>query len=153
MRQSLSENPTFRTTAPRNTKAAGAVLAAVALSVLLAVAALVDQLGVHSLIDHARAMYAPYGKDPGTGLLYGLVYTVAVVDALLWLAALRATRARGARGPVTAWIVVAVTAALALTLFAVSEYGTAIFPPLWGILAALPAVAGIVAALGMRRRA
>ncbi len=155
MRQSLSESSTRRTgEAPRNTRAAaGAVKAAVALSILLAIVALIDQLGVHSLSDHAQAMYAPYGKDPGAGLLYGLLYTVAVVDALLWLAALRATRSRGARGPVTTWIVVAVTAALALMLFTVSEYGSAIFPPLWGILAALPAVAGVIAALRMRRRA
>ncbi|MGW0231544.1 hypothetical protein ACWDWO_24825 [Actinopolymorpha singaporensis] len=89
----------------------------------------------------------------GAGLTYGLIYTVAILDAVLWLATLRATRARGVRGPVTAWIVVAVTATLALTLLGASEYGTAIFPPLWGILAALPAVAGIIAVLRMRRRA
>ncbi|SDR88945.1 hypothetical protein [Actinopolymorpha singaporensis] len=90
----------------------------------------------------------------GAVLTYGLIYyTVAILDALLWLATLRATRARGVRGPVTAWIVVAVTATLALTLLGASEYGTAIFPPLWGILAALPAVAGIIAVLRMRRRA
>jgi hypothetical protein len=154
MGQSLSQSFTRRTgeTARNSRAAAGAVKAAVALSVLLAAVALIDQLGVHSLSDHARTMYAPYGKDPGAGLLYGLLYTVAVIDVLLWLAALRATRSRGLLAPVTAWIVVVVTAALALTLFTVSEYGTAIFSPLWGILAALPAVAGIVAALRMRRR-
>jgi hypothetical protein len=43
---------------------------------------------------------------------------------------------------VLAVVVTAVTAALALLLFGASEYGTQIFPPLWGILAILPAVAG-----------
>ena len=45
-----------------------------------------------------------------------------------------------------------ITAALALLLFVVSEYGTQIFPPLWGILAILPAVAGALAGVMLRRR-
>ncbi len=36
-------------------------------------------------------MYAPYGKRPDPNLLYGLVYTVAVAGALLWLLVIRAT--------------------------------------------------------------
>jgi hypothetical protein len=48
--------------------------------------------------------------------------------------------------------VTTVTAALALLLFTATEYGAQIFPPLWGILAILPAAAGILAAVLLRRR-
>jgi hypothetical protein len=33
-----------------------------------------------------------------------------------------------------------------------TEYGALIFPPLWGILAMLPAAAGILAVVLLRRR-
>jgi hypothetical protein len=46
-----------------------------------------------------------------------------------------------------------VTAALAVLLLATTEYGAQIFPPVWGVLALLPAAAGIVtSALLLRRR-
>jgi hypothetical protein len=49
-------------------------------------------------------------------------------------------------------VVTTVTGALALFLLGTSEYGTQIFPPLWGILAVLPAAAGALAAVLLRRR-
>lgn len=134
MRQSLSLNVERRSTG-----------AAVALSVLLLVVAVVDQVGGHSLREHATAVYAPYGKRPGSGLLYGLVYTVAVLDALLWSAVGRAVAAGGRSAPLLGAAVVAVTAGLAAVLLATSEYGQQIFPARWGILALLPAAAGLVA--------
>ena len=88
--------------------------------------------------------YAPYGKRPDPSLLYGLVYTVAAVGALLWLLVLRAVQSRGRSAPILAVVVTTVTAALALLLFVSREYGAPIFPPLWGILAILPTAAGIL---------
>ena len=88
--------------------------------------------------DHAAAMYAPYGKRPDPNLLYGLVYTVAAVGALLWLLVIRAVRSRRRSAPVLAVAVTTITAALALLLLASTEYGAQIFPPLWGILAFRP---------------
>ena len=155
MRQSLSEtretsyHPPEPTT--RNWRgAASAVLLAIALSAVLVVVAIIDQAGGRSLADHAAAMYAPYGKRPDPSLLYGLVYTVAAVGALLWLLVLRVVRSRGRSAPILAVVVTTVTGALALLLFVSSEYGAQIFPPLWGILAILPAAAGVLAAVRLR---
>jgi hypothetical protein len=112
--------------------------------------AIIDQTGGRSLADHAATMYAPYGKRPDPDLLYGLVYTVAAVGALLWLLVLRAVQSRGRSAPILTVVVTAITAALALLLLATAEYGTQIFPPLWGILAILPPAAGILAAVLLR---
>src|ERR1044072_8604869 len=143
MRQSLSE---------RRSGPARAVLAAIALSVVLVVAALIDQVGGRSLAAHATDMYAPYGKQPSSGLLYGLLYTVAVVGALLWSVVLRPARRAGRSAPVLAVVLTVVRAGLAVLLLAAAEYGAAIFPPLWGLLALLPRVAGVVAAGLLFRR-
>lgn len=141
MRQSLSDlRPAVRT-----------ATAAVALSVVLAVVAVVDQLGGRALADHAAAMYAPSGKEVPAGLLYGLVYTVAVIDVLLWFVVVRAVRARRRFASGIAVVVVAITATLAVTLLVASEYGARIFPPLWGVLAILPPVAGILAVVLLTR--
>ena len=121
-------------------------------SVVLVVAAIIDQAGSRSLADHVTAMYAPYGKRPDPNLLYGLVYTVAAVGALLWLPVIRAVRSRRRSAPVLAVVVTTITAALALLLLASTEYGAQIFPPLWGILAILPPAAGAFAVALLRRR-
>ncbi|SCL18144.1 hypothetical protein GA0070624_1461 [Micromonospora rhizosphaerae] len=146
MRQSLSENE-------RAAPAARAVWVAAALSAVLAVAAMIDQLGVHSLTDHANAMYEPYGKRPDPGLLYGLVYAVAVVGALLWLPVIRVVRSRSRLAPVLAVVVITVTAALAVLLLVSTEYDAQIFPPLWGTLAILPPAVGVLAVVLLFRRA
>ena len=155
MRQSLSENRGTYYHPPEPTTrswrgAALAVYLAIALSAVLVVVAIIDQTGGRSLADHVAAMYAPYGKRPDPSLLYGLVYTVAAVGALLWLLVLRAVQSRGRSAPILAVVVTTVTAALALLLFVSREYGAPIFPPLWGILAILPAAAGILAAVLLR---
>ena len=157
MRQSLSENrvTSYRPPepTPRNWPAAArAVYLAVALSAVLVAVAIIDQTGGRSLADHAAAMYAPYGKRPDPNLLYGLVYTVAAVGALLWLPVVRSVRSHRRSARVLAVVVSTITAALALLLLGTSEYGTQIFPPLWGILAILPAAAGALAVVLLRRR-
>ena len=155
MRQSLSENPGTYYRPPEPTTrswrgAARAVLLAIALSAVLVVVAIIDQTGGRSLADHAATVYAPYGKRPDPSLLYGLVYAVAAVGALLWLLVLRVVQSRGRSAPIVTVAVTTVTAALALLLLVSSEYGAQIFPPLWGILAILPAAAGILAAVLLR---
>jgi len=155
MRQSLSENLSIYTHAPepttRNWRAAArAVLLAIALSAVLVVVAIIDQAGGRSLAEHAAAIYAPYGKRPDPSLLYGLVYAVAAIGALLWLLVLRVVQSRGRSAPILTVAVTTVTAALALLLFVSREYGAQVFPPLWGILAILPAAAGILAAVLLR---
>jgi hypothetical protein len=155
MRQSLSETRSTYVHPPEPTTrnwrgAARAVLLAIVLSAVLAVVAIIDQTGGRSLADHAAAMYAPYGKRPDPSLLYGLVYAVAAIGALLWLLVLRVVQSRGRSAPILAVVVTTVAGALALLLFVLSEYGAQIFPPLWGVLAILPAAAGILAAVLLR---
>lgn len=145
MRKSLSESSE---TAP----ATRAVWLAAGLSAVLAVAAMIDQLSVHSLTDHTTAMYAPYGKQPAPGLVYGLVYTVAAVGALLWLPVIRMVRSHSRLAPMLAIVVIAVTAVLAALLLVSTEYGAQVFPPLWGTLAMLPPAVGVLAVVLLFRR-
>ena len=155
MRQSLSVRPDVDQWAPEprgRRGAAGAVTAAVVLSAALAGAAVIDQTGGQSLTDHATALYAPYGTQPDPSLLYGLLYGVAAVGAVLWLLVLRAVRSGRRSARVLAVVVAATTAALAVLLLVSAEYGEQIFPPVWGVLAMLPAVAGLGAAALLRRR-
>ncbi|WP_333766751.1 hypothetical protein [Streptomyces sp. IBSBF 2435] len=124
----------------------GAVAVALVLSVVLAVAAIVDQAGGRSLIEHADDVYASSGKEPSASVLYGLVYAVAVVDFLLWLLVLGVARSHRLLAAVLAVAVIAVSAGLAVLLLVSTEYDARIFPPLWGVLALLPAAAGVLAA-------
>ena len=133
MRQSLS--------------AAGAVV----LSVVLAVAAIVDQAGGRSLAEHASAMYEPYGKDPNAGLLYGLVYAIAIVDLVLFLLVLRGARQGTRTAGIVAVVAMLLTGSLALTLLLASEYGQRMYPSQWGLLALLPPVAGGLSAVQLLR--
>lgn len=124
---------------------------ATVLSVALGVAALVDQTATHSLIDHADAMYAPHGKDPSAGLLYGVLYTISVVGLVLWLLALRAHRAGSRWAAVVTVLDAVLVAALALVLLTSREYGEQIWPARWGVLALLSPLAGVVSLAGARR--
>lgn len=65
---------------------------------------------------------------------------------------IRAVRSRRRSAPVLAAAVTTITAGLALLLLVSTEYGAQIFPPLWGILAILPAAAGALAVVLLRRR-
>jgi hypothetical protein len=136
---------------PSTRAAAYVVMSAVVLSVVLAVAAIIDQAGGRSLADHATAVYAPYGKEPDPNLLYGIVYTVAAVGAVLWLLVVRAVRSRSRLALVLDIVMVTITAAPAVLLLVSTEYGQQIFPPLWGVLASLPPAAGVIAAVLLSR--
>ncbi|NIK57228.1 hypothetical protein [Kribbella shirazensis] len=146
MRQSLSETQTPRTVGGRRT-----AWLAVALSLVLAVVAIVDQSGSRSLFDHTASVYAPYSKDVESGTVYGLVYGVAVLNALLWLLVVALARTPRPVAVGVAGVAILLTVALALVLLFVTEYGVHPFPPLWGLLALLPAVAGALALAGFAR--
>ena len=123
----------------------------VVLSAVVALTAIIDQVGNYRLGAYTQAMYAPYGLQPQPTLLYGVVYAVAVVGTVLWLLVGRAARAQRRSAPVLAIVVTTITAGLAAILLLATEYGTAIFPPLWGILASLPPAAGVVAVVLLLR--
>ena len=143
MRQSLSEQRT--TTA--------LVLLAIALTLVLGVTGLADQLGSRSLMDHASAMYGPHGKDADASLMYGLLYTVAVIDLVLWSLVLRSARAGGRWTMLLTAVVTVVGGGLAGLLLGSREYGEQIFPTVWGVMALLsPAVGVALLAQLIRRR-
>ncbi|MFC7830983.1 hypothetical protein [Streptomyces sp. NPDC057375] len=127
-------------------------MTAFALSLVLAVAALADQFSSHTLTGHARDVYASSGQLPTSGVLYGLVYTVAIVDALLWLLVLGVARSHRRPAGILSVITALISAAFAAALLASTEYGAQIFPPVWGALAILPVVAGILASVLLLRR-
>jgi hypothetical protein len=97
-------------------------------------------------------LYAPYHADPHPGLLYGLLYTIAVVQAMVWSAALVGFRSSRRLGRVLAVTATVVTLGLAVLLLTATEYGRSIFPPVWGLLDLLPAVAGTVTVALLRGR-
>ncbi|MEU8227169.1 hypothetical protein [Kribbella sp. NPDC048915] len=136
MRQSLSGT---RTTTPTGRRVAWL---AVALSLVLAVAAIVDQAGSRSLFEHAAAVYAPYSKEVQSGTVYGLVYGVAVLNLLLWLLVVGLARTPRPVAVGAAAVAILVTVTLGLVLLFVTEYGVRPFPAVWGLLALLPVVAG-----------
>ena len=141
MRESLSEN---LQPVRAGGRAAGYVMwGAVALSLAVGVAAAVDQAGGGELAAYTRDMYAAYGKEASPGLLYGLLYTVAVLGALLWLPTALAAWAGKRWTPVPAVVALLVTGGLAATVLAAAEYGQALFPPMWGWLSLLGPVAGL----------
>lgn len=157
MRESLSEMTatSARTLAPKtrgNGPALAALWAAVGLSAVLAVATIVDQASVHALRDHSVEMYEPYGVPANPGALYAILYTVAVLGALFWIPAIPGARKGRLWSAIVTVAGVVVAGGLALTLFAVSEYGEPLYPPVWGVLALLPPVAGVVAAVLLFRR-
>jgi hypothetical protein len=115
-----------------------------ALSLILAVAAIVDQASGQTLMHHADALYASSGKQPSAGLLYGIVYTVAIADAVLWLIVLGVARSKRRAAAALAVVTVVIAACLAFLLLVTTEYGGHIWTPLWGSLALLPAVGGIL---------
>ena len=128
MRQSLSERRT--------------AWLAVGLSLVLGVVAIVDQSGGRSLFDHAASVYAPYGKTITSGTVYGLVYGVAVFNAVIWLLVVAVARTPRPIAVGVAALAILLTLTAGLVLLLVTEYGVHPFPPLWGLVALLPVLAG-----------
>jgi hypothetical protein len=150
MRQSLSKRVT--PSPPRGPAPTSGVVLACVSAAVLAVVGVADQFGGRALMHHATEMYAPHGKDPSAVLLYGLVYAVAALQAVTWLLVLRSARTGSRWAAPYAAGAFLVGAGAASALLGSEEYGEQIFPPLWGILALLPSVAGAVAVVQLVRR-
>jgi len=124
------------------------------LSFALVVGAAVDQLTTGALEAYSVSMYSAHGVAAEPGAIYGLVYMAGGVLVVLWLLVGLGARAGRRWGPGAMVAAVVVNAVLALTMLFVTEYAEPVFPPMWGLLAALPAAAGIgAAAVLIRRRA
>jgi hypothetical protein len=118
---------------------------AAALSAVPAVAAAIDQQSARTLHSHAVNMYSAHDVPVDPGLLYLIVYAVAGSLVVLWLtAAVTAWVSRRVASGVGALLVLA-NGATALAMLFATEYGSVVFPMQWGVLIALPAIAGALA--------
>lgn len=120
------------------------------LAFVLLIVGVADQQTVQTLESYSAAMYRVYGVVTEPGAIYTLVYIIAGVLIAFWtIAGLAArTNRRWSFGLLIAVIVV--NAFLALGMLFATEYSEPVLPPLWGLLAALPAVAGIIVATVVR---
>jgi hypothetical protein len=130
----------------------GAVMAmslGLLLTVVTLVASIIDQASLHSIADHVQALYAPYNLHPDPSLLFTIVYMTGSFGIIMWLATIRGV-VRQKRWPryVAVFLCLAATSAALLNLLA-AEYGTRIFPTVWGVLGLLPCIAGLVAVVLM----
>ena len=115
-----------------------------ALSLASIAGLLVDQMSVHSLSDHVRAQYSPYGEVPDPNVLFVYLYMTAGLGVVAWLIALRGARRRKPWVPWLAGMTFVVGATLAVFNLVITEHGTQIFPVLWSLLGLLPSVAGLI---------
>jgi hypothetical protein len=157
MRQSLSVKArphvaAVEQLAGRSPAAVRLVIGAVALSATLAVAALVDQMGAQTLIEHTTSIYASHTEEPGAGLVYGLLYGVAGLGVLLWTGVLQAARRFPRVGAAMSGVATVVMATLAVVLLASNEYGQRVYPPVWGLVALLAPLAGALATVRLLSR-
>ena len=115
------------------------------LSVATLIALIFDQTNGDGLALHVQDLYAPYDLNPDPNVLFGYLYVTTVVGILMWLTTIWSVRHRKPGARVVATIVFVFGASLAFFNLVVSEYGTQLFPTLWGFLGLLPSVAGLVA--------
>lgn len=120
------------------------------LAFVLLIVGVADQQTVQTLESYSAAMYRAYGVVTEPGSIYTLVYVIAGFLIAFWTVAGLAVRMnrRWSFGLLIAAIVV--NALLALGMLFATEYSEPVFPPLWGLLAALPAAAGIIIATVVR---
>lgn len=144
------------TSPPSQVKAVTTMWIGLGLSVLTMLVLALDQLVLHNLSDHLRAMYADYmpaGQDPGdTSVIAGYLYVVGIVGVLCWFLVIRAAQ-RGrtwARSVGTTLFVLGAT--LALFNLVVGEYDQTILPTPLGLVGLLPPLAGLVAVVHLWRR-
>ena len=119
--------------------------AGLVLSVVMLIALIFDQMNSEGLALHVQDLYAPYDLNPDPNVLFGYLYVTSVAGILLWLTTIWGVRQSRPGARVVTTIVFVFGASLAFFNLVVSEYGTQIFPTLWGILGLLPSIAGLVA--------
>jgi len=116
-----------------------------ALSLASAIGLFIDQTIGHSLAEHVRAQYSPYGAVPDPNVLFGYLYATAGLAIAAWLITLRGVRGGKSWVRLFASLAFVVGAMLAVFNLVITEHGTLIFPVLWSVLGLLPSAAGLVA--------
>lgn len=122
------------------------------LAFILLIVAVVDQQTAQTLESYSAAMYSAYGVTTEPGAIYTLVYIVAGVLIGFWTVAGLVARMNRRWSFGLFITVIVVNAFLAMIMLFATEYSEPVFPPLWGLLAALPAAAGVFIATVARGR-
>ena len=131
--------------------------AAVTAGVVLAAAALVDQLIGHWTARDSEAHYAPFGTLPDPAVLTTFLAVSALVFAACMYPAVRqARRGRHVRAALTSGACVLVWGAVAAVASLAYEYGDYVLSPAWRLLPWLLPLAALDAAIrsgkaGLRR--
>ena len=122
--------------------------AAVATGVVLAAAALVDQLAGHWTARDNEAHYAPFGTVPDPAVLTTLMTASALVfAACMYLAVRQARRGRNVRAALTSGVCVLIWGAVAAVASLAYEYGDYVLSPAWRLGPWLLPLAALVAAV------
>ena len=122
--------------------------AAVATGVVLAAAALVDQLAGHWTARDNEAHYAPFGTVPDPAVLTTLMAVSALVFATcMYLAVRQARRGRNVRAALTSGVCVLIWGAVAAVASLAYEYGDYVLSPAWRLGPWLLPLAALVAAV------
>ena len=131
---------------------AGAPGRAVAAGVVLAAAALVDQLAGHWTARDNEAHYAPFGTVPDPAVLTTLMTASALVfAACMYLAVRQARRGRNVRAALTSGVCVLIWGAVAAVASLAYEYGDYVLSPAWRLGPWLLPLAALVAAVRSAR--
>ena len=117
------------------------------LTVITLIALIIDQASLYSIADHVDALYSPFDLHPDPNVLFGYLYVTGAIGIVAWLLTIRGVRQRRRGVRVIASIVFMLATGIALLGLFASEYGTPIFPTVWGILGLLPCIAGLVAVI------
>lgn len=155
MRQSLSKQSDEASPRRGHGHRLAAVLiwVVVGASVVAFATIFIDQTGARSLYEFTDAAYASHGVTPDATLVYGILYGVFLTVTLIWVLMLVALKARGWWPSALSVAATLVTGTVAILLLTASEYGEQVFSPVWGVLALIPTVLGILATIGLVRDA
>ena len=130
---------------------------AVAAGVVLAAAALVDQLAGHWTARDNEAHYAPFGTVPDPAVLTTFMTVSALVfAACMYLAVRQARRSRQVRATLTSGVCLLIWGAVAAVASLAYEYGDYVLSPAWRLGPWLLPLAALGAAIrsgkaGLRR--
>ena len=142
----------YEANAPTSTgpapQAFGPAWASVIAGVILAAAALVDQLAGHWTARDNEAHYAPFGTVPDPAVLTTLMAVSALVfAACMYLAVRQARRGRNVRAALTSGVCVLIWGAVAAVASLAYEYGDYVLSPAWRLLPWLLPLAALDAAI------
>lgn len=155
MRQSLSNHSEAAALRASGGARAALILVLIALiaSALMFAITVIDQTGTQGLYGFTDAAYAAHGVVPDPSLVYGILYGVAIAITLIWAAMLLGLKLRGWWPAALSAVATLITGILAILLLTATEYDERVFSPVWGLIAVVPTILGVVATVLLAREA